>query len=409
MIVRKQIRNLLITITAAAWITVPASILAASQTFYVSTQAVGSSSDSDFYIVQNATNTLVNTTELIAGSPLQNNTNINYRIYLKFDLTGLPTMGTVTNAILRLYWKVGNSYDTYGSAVVFARTAEFVPGGSSDYAELVGNELGTIATGDAPGGGMWKELDITAAVEAWRANGLGTYFGLAIRGSEGYTQTGKYFDSRTEANSPQLVVQTASVVPSDMALSSSTVAENQPVGTTVGTLSTVGGAAPYTYTLVAGTGDTDNGSFQINGSSLQTLASLDYEAGSTRSIRVRTTEADAETFEKEFTITVTNVNEPPVMMAVANVQSGTMAVGTARAVDPENGTLTYSITGGADMGLFSIVPGTGVLTIPGGAGAVGTTNYVEVGVSDGTFANKMLIEVIVVNEAVPEGTVFRFY
>jgi hypothetical protein len=205
---RKEIGNLLLTITVAAWITAPGSIHAASQTFYVSTQAVGTSSDSDFHIAQNATNTLVDNTQLIAGSPLENNSNINYRIYLKFDLTGLPAMRTVTNAILRLWWKEG-SWDPYGGAIVFARTAEFDPGGSSDYAELVGDELGTIATGNAPAGGTWKELNITAAVEAWRASGLSNYFGLAIRGSEGYTQTGKYFDSRTGANPPQLVVQTS--------------------------------------------------------------------------------------------------------------------------------------------------------------------------------------------------------
>ena len=55
--------------------------------------------------------------------------------------------------------------------------------------------------------------------------------------------------------------------PTDIALSPSSVAENQPSGTTVGTLSTTDPDAgnTFTYTLVSGTGSTDNASFTIVG------------------------------------------------------------------------------------------------------------------------------------------------
>jgi CARDB/Bacterial Ig domain/Cadherin domain len=102
--------------------------------------------------------------------------------------------------------------------------------------------------------------------------------------------------------------------PTDIPLSSSSVLENQAVGTTVGTLSTtdpdVGDT--HSYALVAGTGSTDNGSFTITGTSLKTNAVFDFETKSSYSIRVRTTDAGALTFEKVFMISVGNVNEAPV-------------------------------------------------------------------------------------------------
>src|SRR5262249_52174481 len=65
--------------------------------------------------------------------------------------------------------------------------------------------------------------------------------------------------------------------PTDIALDNSSVAENKPAGTAVGNFSTtdpdVGDT--FTYSLVSGTGSTDNGSFQIVGNQLQTAASFD--------------------------------------------------------------------------------------------------------------------------------------
>ena len=46
----------------------------------------------------------------------------------------------------------------------------------------------------------------------------------------------------------------------------------------------------FTYTLVTGTGSTDNGSFTINGNQLKTAASFNYETKNSYSIRVCTTD-----------------------------------------------------------------------------------------------------------------------
>ena len=100
--------------------------------------------------------------------------------------------------------------------------------------------------------------------------------------------------------------------PTDISLSSTTVAENQPEGTTVGELSAEGGEGDITFALVGGSAD--NTFFQINGDQLQTRAPLDAETQASYNIRVRATGDGA--IDQNFTITVTNVDEPPVLSGI---------------------------------------------------------------------------------------------
>ncbi|MCR9249680.1 MAG: SBBP repeat-containing protein [bacterium] len=99
--------------------------------------------------------------------------------------------------------------------------------------------------------------------------------------------------------------------PNDISLSNSTIAENEPVATAVGTFSSSDDdtGETFTYSLVAGTGDTDNASFSINGDQLETAESFDFETKDTYSIRVETDDNAGGTFEKAFTVTVSNVIE----------------------------------------------------------------------------------------------------
>jgi len=101
--------------------------------------------------------------------------------------------------------------------------------------------------------------------------------------------------------------------PTNITLSATTIAENNAVNAVVGTLSTTDADSSdtHTYSLVSGTGITDNASFNIAGASLRASAAFDFETKSSYSIRVRTTDSANNTFEKEFTITVTDVNETP--------------------------------------------------------------------------------------------------
>ncbi|HMC70099.1 MAG TPA: Ig-like domain-containing protein, partial [Mycobacteriales bacterium] len=106
--------------------------------------------------------------------------------------------------------------------------------------------------------------------------------------------------------------------------------ENQPSGTTIGTFSSTDQDVPantFTYTLVSGTGSTDNGSFTISGSTLKSAASFDFETKSSYSIRVQTDDGHGGTFQKQFTITVNDVNDAPV----ANADSYSGVVGNTKA------------------------------------------------------------------------------
>jgi len=153
--------------------------------------------------------------------------------------------------------------------------------------------------------------------------------------------------------------------PTDITLSASSVQENQPVGTSVGTFATsdpdVGGT--FTYTLVSGAGAGDNAQFTINGDQLKTAASFNFETQSSYSVRVRTTDSGGLWFEKAFTIGVTNVNEPATDLGLSatsipeNQPVGT-TVGSFSTSDPDAGdTFTYLLvagTGSTDNGSFTV-------------------------------------------------------
>lgn len=99
--------------------------------------------------------------------------------------------------------------------------------------------------------------------------------------------------------------------PTDIVLSTASVSENQPIGTTIGTFTVVtSGAAILAYILVAGDGDQDNGSFSVSSNVLKTFATFNYEAKSSYGIRVKVIDADGLYFEKQFTISILDVVEP---------------------------------------------------------------------------------------------------
>ncbi len=106
---------------------------------------------------------------------------------------------------------------------------------------------------------------------------------------------------------------TNNVAPTDISLTTNNVAENLPFGTVVGNLSATD-ADPgevISYSLVTGTGSTNNSQFQIaflsgetKTSVLKTAAVLSYADGAARSIRVRATDIEGATYDKILTINV---------------------------------------------------------------------------------------------------------
>jgi uncharacterized repeat protein (TIGR03803 family) len=124
----------------------------------------------------------------------------------------------------------------------------------------------------------------------------------------------------TNGNSSCAAVQVATVInsaPTDLALNSSSIAENVADNSTVGTLSTTDPdiGDTFTYTLVSGTGSTDNAAFHIAGSSLQINASPDFETKTIYAVRVRTTDAEGLAFERPLTVTIINIPEPIITIS----------------------------------------------------------------------------------------------
>ncbi|SFU20892.1 Putative Ig domain-containing protein, partial [Algoriphagus locisalis] len=114
-------------------------------------------------------------------------------------------------------------------------------------------------------------------------------------------------------------------LPTDLLLDNNTVAENEAVGTAVGTFSGVdpNNGETFTYSFATGAGDEDNGSFSLVGDELQTGAVFDFETKNTYSVRVRVTDAGGLFLELLFSISITDVNEFPVVSNLIPNQSAT--------------------------------------------------------------------------------------
>jgi LPXTG-site transpeptidase (sortase) family protein len=132
-----------------------------------------------------------------------------------------------------------------------------------------------------------------------------------------------------------------------------TVYETDPIGTLVYTLSTedpdVGDS--FTYSLVSGTGDDDNSSFEISGDTVVTKASLDYETQSNFAIRVRSTDSGGNQFEQTFTFSIVDVNEPPTNISLSNNtidenEAANTVIGDLSSVDGDSSAFTYSLVSG---------------------------------------------------------------
>ncbi len=146
-------------------------------------------------------------------------------------------------------------------------------------------------------------------------------------------------------------------------------AENAAPGTTIGNLTSTDSNTgdTFTYSIVSVDGTSGSGPFAISGASLRTASSLNFESKPSYTVRVRTTDQGGLSFEKDLTVTVTNVNEAPTRLVLSptsiadGAASGT-TVGTFTTTDPDaSDTFTYTLvtgTGSTDNATFSITGNT---------------------------------------------------
>ncbi|MFZ9874350.1 MAG: hypothetical protein ACO3E8_03160 [Candidatus Methylacidiphilales bacterium] len=153
----------------------------------------------------------------------------------------------------------------------------------------------------------------------WTLLANASYVLADVTGQNGITKTFQALN--VPANTPIAVafwspdgvlvdnVRVASVrPPTDITLSGGTIVENNLVNDVVGTLATTDPDTgdTFTYELVSGTGDSGNGSLEIDGSTVRAKVVFDFETASSHTIRVRATDSTGLSTEKVFAISVTN-------------------------------------------------------------------------------------------------------
>jgi Ca2+-binding RTX toxin-like protein len=162
----------------------------------------------------------------------------------------------------------------------------------------------------------------------------------------------------------------ANAAPTDMTLSGQSVIEGAGAGTIVGALSSVDSSSgeTFTYTLV----DDANGRFAVDGANLVVAGNIDYETATSLQAVVRVTDSAGNTFDKTFTIGVTNAapgapadSAPPANTVVEGAATGSLVDITAHAADPGGGAVLYSLVDDAG-GRFAIDALTGVVTVANG-------------------------------------------
>lgn len=125
-----------------------------------------------------------------------------------------------------------------------------------------------------------------------------------------------------------------------------------------------------TYSITGGTGAAN---FALNASTGEITvinpSAINYESATSYTLDIRVQDAGGLFATQTVTVTITDVNETPVIPAAGPFSAAENAavntvVGTVSATDPDTGqTLTYSITGGNADNIFAINASTGAIRI----------------------------------------------
>ena len=150
-------------------------------------------------------------------------------------------------------------------------------------------------THDAAGGGQW-----------WGKIGIFLYYNRKLTEAEKL--------QNYNAFAPRYNLQSSNSAPTDITLSASAFNENLPSGTHVASLTATDSdnGDSHTFTLASGNGtnDADNNYFAIQGASLKTSGTFDFETKSSYNIYINVNDGIAN-YAKAFTVTVSDVNEAP--------------------------------------------------------------------------------------------------
>ncbi|KKP67566.1 MAG: outer membrane protein domain-containing protein [Candidatus Moranbacteria bacterium GW2011_GWE1_35_17] len=160
-------------------------------------------------------------------------------------------------------------------------------------------------------GGTSQSEDLTGLVN-------GTDYNFYVRCSDAgsHVNTSDYLIS-FDTDSP----------PTNITLANASINEGIAINTTVGALTTTDpdSGDTFTYSLACATPGADDASFNISSANLRSSAVFDYETKSSYAICIRTTDNHSGTFDKNFTVTVNNLDDTaPVVAQVTPVATPTI-------------------------------------------------------------------------------------
>lgn len=224
------------------------------------------------------------------------------------------------------------------------------------------SDLEIVLTGTATGA-LSSVIPVDATTYDITVNGVGGQGAIGVNVKTDDTITDAATNPLGSTFAGQ--VYTTNFIPTDIILSTSSTDENNGLTDELTTISTADADAgdSHIYTLVSGTGDTDNGSFTIDGTGLRANnLSFNFEDRASYSFRLRTDDGKGGIYEKAFTFTVNDVNEVPAMLSLSNgdidESDNAQTVGDFSTLDQDGGdTFTYSLvsgTGDTDNAAFTI-------------------------------------------------------
>lgn len=224
-------------------------------------------------------------------------------------------------------------------------------------------------------GGAWGALDATTSgSNAWQADyepESGTWqLTINVRLDDAAYQD---ITAMRDSAVTRIFRFRPAAAPSDVGLSATSISENNSANATVGTLAALDAGAAHTFSLVAGTGDTDNAAFTIAGSSLKLTPIADFETKSSYAIRIRATDngVPATLLDKQFTISITDANDAPTFagysISTAYQKTASISLGklTNKAADVEGDALSVTTAGPASaQGGTAVLQASSILYTP---------------------------------------------
>ena len=206
--------------------------------------------------------------------------------------------------------RVNDAVAEYNSTAT-GNTANFIEGSTETVIDVDAND----------GDGGENDTSVTYSLEGDDADaftiddsGLIAFVSVPDYDDPGDSDTNNVYEisisatSGTNTTTVTLVVNVRAL-PTDLSLSASTIAENEAIGTEIGTLSaTDADSDSHTFTVSG----TDEASFSIEGNALLSAESFDFETTNAYTITITATDEFGGSFSKDFTISVTDEGTPVI-------------------------------------------------------------------------------------------------